>query len=152
MPSRPRSIVSPFPGPGRRGAPVDVTDEKGSPVRARYRSVRCSGQPEPGRAPSNWLAVGPPDPGAPGSWTADSDGQDVDQLAALARAELDHTIAHGEQRVVAPPAHVHPRVEVGAPLADQDRAGLDSRAIEGLHPEALGPRVTAVSGGTATFG
>ena len=42
-------------------------------------------------------------------------------------------------------------VDLGAALADDDRAGSDLRAVEDLHAEALGVGVTTVAGRPATF-
>ncbi len=80
-----------------------------------------------------------------------ADGNDVDDLAVLALAELDRTVDQREQRVVATDADVAARVDPGAALADDDRAGGDLRAVEDLHAQALGVGVTTVAGGPATF-
>ena len=72
---------------------------------------------------------------------------DVHELAAGAAAELDHAVGGGEKGVVAATAHVVAGVELGSPLADDDRAGGHLGAVVDLHAEALGIRVTAVPGG-----
>ena len=74
------------------------------------------------------------------------DGNDVDDLAVLALAELDRTVDQREQRVVATDADVAAGVDLGAALADDDRAGGDLRAVEDLHAQALGVGVTTVAG------
>src|ERR1700746_1436165 len=56
-----------------------------------------------------------------------------------------------EQRVVAAPADVVAGVELGAPLADDDRAGAHGRAVEDLDTEPLGGRVTPVAGRGGTI-
>src|SRR5688500_886420 len=72
---------------------------------------------------------------------------DVDDLSATAAAELDRTRAEREQRVVATPADVQPRVEVGAALAHDDLAGVDQLTAEALDAEALGVGVASVASG-----
>src|SRR5262249_40271246 len=79
-------------------------------------------------------------------------GQDVDDFAALALAELHLAVGEGEQRVVAAAADVLTRVHARTALADDDRAGRDRRAVERLHAEALGVGVPPVAGGAATLG
>src|SRR5690242_21366167 len=74
------------------------------------------------------------------------DGHDVDDLAAATVAELHGTGSQREQGVVATATDAGTRVEVGAALADEDRAGRDDLAAEALDAEALGVRVTAVTG------
>jgi len=87
-----------------------------------------------------------------GGTDARSVGDDVDQLAALAGPELHHTVGEGEERVVAATADVDAGVKARAALAYRiDPAGTGG-AAEGLDPEPLGVRVSAVSGGTATLG
>ena len=63
------------------------------------------------------------------------EGIDVDDLAALALAELDAAVDEREQRVVATDADVLAGVELGAALADDDRAGVDL-----LPPNTFTPR------------
>ena len=69
------------------------------------------------------------DPARMSEWRAGATallgGEDVDELAALAQAELHLAVGHGEQGVVAAAADVLAGVEPGAPLADDDRAGGD---------------------------
>src|SRR4051794_9432511 len=81
-----------------------------------------------------------------------ADRLDVDDLAALALAELDRALDQREQRVVATDADVLAGVELGAALADDDRPGVHLLAAERLDAEALGVGVPAVAGGTATLG
>jgi len=78
--------------------------------------------------------------------------QHVDELAALALAELHHAVRGREQGVVAAAADVLARVEPGAALAHEDRAGGDDLAVEPLHAEALCCGVAAVAGGAAALG
>ena len=79
-------------------------------------------------------------------------GEDVDQLAPLAVAELHLAVREGEQGVVATAADVLAWMEVGAALAHDDGAGGDGRAVEDLDAEPLGVRITAVAGGAAALG
>src|SRR5690606_16595106 len=72
---------------------------------------------------------------------------DVDDLAATLRAELDSTGREGEQRVVATTADVDARVEVGSALADEDLARADDLAAEALHAKALRVGVATVTCG-----
>src|SRR5690554_1861847 len=72
--------------------------------------------------------------------------EDVDELAALALAELHPAVDRGEEGVVAAATHVLTGVELGAPLADEDRAGGHLVAVEHLHAEALCVGVAAVPG------
>ena len=57
----------------------------------------------------------------------------------------DRTRGEREQRVVAAAADQVARVELGAPLADQDLAGRDHLAAEALHAEPLRGRVATVA-------
>src|ERR687891_540435 len=85
--------------------------------------------------------------GEPGWVTASRSGLvDRDQTPAPGGVEPDHAGHHGEQGVVAAPGHPGPGMDAGAPLAHDDRAGLDGRAGEGLHAEPLGLAVPAVPG------
>ena len=65
---------------------------------------------------------------------------DVDDLAALALAELHRAVDQREQRVVATDADVLAGVEPGAALADDDRAGVDLA----VPPNTLTPRRCAL--------
>src|SRR5688572_25201678 len=56
-----------------------------------------------------------------------------------------------EERVVLADADVRARMELGAALADQDRARVHQLAAEGLEAEALGLGVAAVAGRPACF-
>ena len=77
---------------------------------------------------------------------------DGDLLAVLAQVgETHHAVSLGEQRIVGAHAHVHTRMDVGAPLAHQNVAGLDELAVSPLGTQALGLRVTAVLGGAAAL-
>ena len=79
-------------------------------------------------------------------WRVSVERIDVDDLAAFALAELDRAVDQGEQRVVATLTDVPAGVELGAALADDDRAGADLGAVEHHHAEALGIRVSTVAG------
>src|SRR3546814_20933023 len=89
-----------------------------------------------------------------GAWCAlpSVEGQDVDQLAPVAGPELHHAVAGGEERVVAALADVQPGMAPRATLADEDRSGRHDGAVERLHAEELGFRVTDVPCGTAALG
>src|SRR5690606_34999505 len=76
---------------------------------------------------------------------------DVDDLAAATRRELDRAGREREQGVVAAAAHVLTGVEVRAALTDEDLAGLDDLAAEALDAEALRARVAAVAGGAGAL-
>src|ERR687891_92429 len=83
----------------------------------------------------------------PGWVTASRSGRvDRDQTPAPGGVEPDHAGHPGEQGVVAAPGHPGPRMDAGAPLAHDDRTGLDGRAGESLHAEPLGLAVPAVPG------
>src|SRR3954451_10567810 len=72
---------------------------------------------------------------------------DRDDAAAAQVTELDGAGGGREQRVVAAPADVEARMEVGAALPDEDLAGLDDLAAEPLHTQPLRVGVTPVAGG-----
>src|SRR4029078_6059857 len=74
-------------------------------------------------------------------------GDDVDELAAAARAELHHTARSREQRAVLAEPDVVAGVELGAALTHDDRAGGDRLTAEALHAEALRVGIAAVPGG-----
>src|SRR5690348_11519500 len=78
--------------------------------------------------------------------------EDVDELPALAGAELDLAGRQCEQRVVAALADVLAGMNAGAPLADDDRPRVHLAAVEHLHTEALGLGVATVPRRTATLG
>ena len=77
---------------------------------------------------------------------------DVHKAPPLPPGEVDAPVDQGKQSVVAPPPHSRARVETGASLAHDDRAGTDRAAIEYLYPEALPGAVTPVTSTTAAFG
>jgi hypothetical protein len=70
---------------------------------------------------------------------------DVDDLAAALRTELDRTSGEGEQCVVATTSHVHAGVEVRAALANDDLARLDDLATEALDAEVLRVGIATVT-------
>src|SRR6476660_4474966 len=94
------------------------------------------------------MVEGRPRPGTP---FADREwllgGDDVDDAATTAGAELDRTGGQGEQRVLAAPTDVGARVEVGAALPYDDLAGVGELTAEARHTGALGVGVAAVLGG-----
>jgi len=61
-------------------------------------------------------------------------GENVNQLAASSPTKFHHTVSCRKQSVVATQAHVVSRVELGAPLADQDAAGTHPAAVVDLDP------------------
>src|SRR5215207_1744475 len=127
-----------------------------APRSARRTEASSTNAGRPSDAPSAGPRTrhGPPRRAGRGRerWCAGSVGQDVDELAAPALAELHRAGRQGEQRVVAADADVLAGVEARAALADDDRAGVDGRAVEHLHPEALGLGVAAVLGEAGTLG
>src|SRR5205823_1835549 len=70
---------------------------------------------------------------------------DVDEVAAAARAELHHAVGLGEQRVVAAEADVEARVPLRAALADDDRPRGDGLTAVALDPESLRLGVATVA-------
>ena len=64
-------------------------------------------------------------------------GDDVDDLATAAAAELHGTGREREQGVIASATDVGAGVEVGAALTDDDLAGVDQLAAEPLHAQSL---------------
>src|SRR5712692_5652650 len=90
--------------------------------------------------------------GSDGGVGLDVDGLDVDEVPPAAGSELHLALGQREQRVVAAPADVDPRMEVRAPLAHDDGPGPDHLAVEDLDSEALRVGVPAVAGGSAAFG
>ena len=71
-------------------------------------------------------------------------GNDRHDLAIL--DELPLAVLEGEEREVAAAADVGAGMDLGAALADDDRAGLEGLAIVGLDAEKLRVRVAAVTG------
>ena len=126
-----------------------------TPLNALRRRQTGAARPAPGRARSaptggaprrtNRLTVAPS--GVDGV-LVEHERLDVDDLAALALAELDGAVDEREQGVVATDADVAARVELGAALADDDRARSDLAAAEDLDAEALSVGVASVAGGT----
>src|SRR5262245_17142338 len=72
-------------------------------------------------------------------------------LAAALGAELHRARGEREERVVATAADQVARVELGAPLADEDLAGADDLTAEPLHAQALSGGVTTVTGAGRTL-
>src|SRR6266508_3039770 len=96
-----------------------------------YGAPSCSARRRPTRCGTQRRSVG---------------GEDVDDLAPLALAELDRAVSGREERVVATDADVAARVNLGAALADDDGASGDLRAVEHLDAQALGVGVATVAG------
>ena len=71
-------------------------------------------------------------------------GDNRDDLAVL--DELHLAVLEGEKREVAAAADVCTGMDLGAALADDDRAGLESLAVVCLDAEKLRVRVAAVTG------
>src|SRR5581483_3779833 len=92
----------------------------------------CVGAARRPRSAAGGARSGSPGRVRPEGQPGGSAGQDVDQPAALAAAELDRALGQGEERVVATAADVGAGVEPGAALAHQDLAGLDGLAVVGL--------------------
>src|SRR6188508_1249809 len=78
-------------------------------------------------------------------------GNDVDDPAPAAGAELDGALGEREQGVVTAAPDVDAGVEVGPALADDDLAGVDDLAAEALDAEALCVAVAAVLAGAETL-
>src|SRR5690625_1439049 len=76
---------------------------------------------------------------------------DVHDPAAAPVAELHRSGLEREQGVVPAAAHVATRVEVGAPLADEDLAGLHGLAAKALDTEPLRVGVAPVLGGAGAL-
>src|SRR2546421_11855078 len=72
---------------------------------------------------------------------------DADQPPLALGAELDHTGAGGEDRVIAADAGAVTGPEAGAALADDDLAAGHLLAGEHLHAEELRVRVATVAAG-----
>src|SRR5438067_11588179 len=66
-------------------------------------------------------------------------------------AEAHHTVGRREQRVIAAAPHVVARVEPGASLAHDDRAGPDLGSAEHLDPKPLGSGVSTVARGAGAL-
>jgi hypothetical protein len=67
------------------------------------------------------------------------------------RIKLDLSRCLGKERVVKTHAHIGPRIELGAPLPQNDVAGLDHASSRYLYPEPFGIAVPAVSGAAYAF-
>src|SRR5690606_18195770 len=80
-----------------------------------------------------------------------SRSDDVDDLAAALRAELDRARFQSEQRVVAATADACAGVEVRAALTDDNLACADLLAAETLYAKTLGVGVTTVTGGACAL-
>src|SRR5215203_5999390 len=72
-------------------------------------------------------------------------------LVAADRLKSDNTLDHGVDRVVLADADVAADPELGATLADDDRAGIDVRTVGALHAQPLRLGVAAVTRTTDTF-
>src|SRR3954447_12987618 len=76
---------------------------------------------------------------------------DADRLAAAPVTEEHVALGQREQRVVATAADEIARVELRAPLAQDDLAGVDQLTAEPLHTETLSVGVAAVAGAGRTL-
>lgn len=77
--------------------------------------------------------------------SAGSVSEDVHHAPASTGGELDASVGGSKQGVIASLADVFTRMEAGATLTNEDRSGSDDLAVEPLHAEALGLRVTSVA-------
>jgi len=68
------------------------------------------------------------------------------KILDLAGLELDETVHHGKEGVIFTPLDVFARVELGAPLADDDVADSGDLVAENLDSETLGNGITAEGG------
>ena len=57
----------------------------------------------------------------------------VNELPPAPESEFNHSVSSGEQSVVATPAYIGSRVELGAPLANEDATRTNSTAVIDLH-------------------
>src|SRR5687767_2874786 len=77
----------------------------------------------------------------------DSGRHDADEAAALALVtELDGAGDLGKQRVVLAQAHEEPRLELAAPLPDENGTARHEIAVVLLHAKPLGIAVATVAG------
>jgi hypothetical protein len=72
---------------------------------------------------------------------------DIDDLTAALRTELDGTGYESEKSVIFASSDTSTRVEVGSTLANQDFPGLHNLATEALNAKVLGVRVASVTSG-----
>ena len=78
--------------------------------------------------------------------TGSAGRKDVDELAALAGAELHGALCQGEQCVVSTLTDVLARMDTGATLANEDGSGSHFLTVEPLDAETLRIGVAAVAG------
>ena len=78
-------------------------------------------------------------------------GDDADDPAPLAGAEVDGAGGQSEQRVVAAATHTVTGVEVSTTLAHDDLTGVDELTTEALDTESLSVGVATVAGAGRTF-
>src|SRR5437762_1176922 len=69
----------------------------------------------------------------------------------LAALELHSAVLERENRVIAAQPDIEARLEFGAPLADDDRAGEHLLPAVGFHAAVLGVAVAPVPGRALTF-
>ena len=69
----------------------------------------------------------------------------------FAALELDFSIGKGEESIIAADADVKTRAELGAALADDDRAGGDDLSAVGFNASVLRIAVASIAGGTRAF-
>src|SRR5579862_7658409 len=77
------------------------------------------------------------------------DGREASPVAAISKL---HPAAHfGEQCVIRAYAHVRPRLDLGAALADDDRAARHEFAAKRLDAQPLRIRIPSVCGAASTL-
>ncbi len=64
---------------------------------------------------------------------------------------LHHAVDPGEERIVAPLAHVRARVELGPALPNENRTRMHLLAVKPFDPEILGLAVSSVSRASDSF-
>jgi len=70
---------------------------------------------------------------------------DVDDATTAPLTEAHEAVSSGEQRVIATPTDVLPRMETGAALAHEDGAGRHGLPVEPLHAQPLGTGIPAIA-------
>lgn len=78
--------------------------------------------------------------------------EDVHDAASTSLTEAHQAIGRGEEGVIATAGDVLTRMEAGAALAHEDRAGGDRLTVKSLHAESLGAGVPSVARRAATLG
>ena len=73
------------------------------------------------------------------------------ELPSLAALELDVSVDLGEERIIATPTDVEPRMELRSPLTHDNLSRGHELTAEALYTEALGYRIATVLGASSTF-